>query len=87
MKASRSRTTDCTGGSIQGRVAVLLSLAIPRVHCLSGLPAPLGIRDMWAQVYALDRGERLYNTLGEFDEKYLVNIGEGQYKPRKEAVD
>ena len=75
-----------TGGSIQGRVAVLLSLAIPRVHCLSGLPAPLGIQDMWAQVYALDRGERLEDTIGKFNDKYMLSVGNGyDLRPRKEA--
>lgn len=45
--------------------------AIRRIVGLTGTPAPNGLLDLWAQVYLLDRGERLGKTLGGYREKYF----------------
>lgn len=63
-----------SGGTKQGRAAVLLSMAIDRVHLLSGLPAPNGIEDLWGQVYALDQGKALGETIEEFRLTYMKQI-------------
>lgn len=42
-----------------------------RVVGLTGTPSPNGLMDLWAQVYLLDRGERLGRTIGAYREKYF----------------
>lgn len=63
-----------SGGTKQGRAAVLLSMAIDRVHLLSGLPAPRSIEDLWAQMYAIDRGAALGETIEQFRMDYMRQI-------------
>lgn len=43
-----------------------------RVHGLTGTFAPNGLTNAWAQLYLLDRGERLGRTLGEFRRNWCV---------------
>jgi len=38
---------------------------------LTGTPSPNGLMDLWAEIYLLDRGERLGLTLGAYREKYF----------------
>lgn len=45
---------------------------VRRVHLLSGIPAPEGIADYFAQVYLLDRGQRFGRTVTGFRERYLI---------------
>lgn len=45
--------------------------AAKRIIGLTGTPSPNGLMDLWAQVYLLDRGERLGKTLGAYREKYF----------------
>ena len=42
-----------------------------RVVGLTGTPSPNGLMELWAQVYLLDRGERLGRTIGAYREKYF----------------
>lgn len=44
---------------------------VRRVVGLTGTPSPNGLMDLWAEVYLLDRGERLGGTLGAYREKYF----------------
>lgn len=44
---------------------------IRRMVGLTGTPTSTGLEDLWAQVYLLDRGERLGTTIGRFREKYF----------------
>lgn len=55
------------------RAARKISLAtnIPHVWGLTGSPSPQGLMDLWAQVYLLDRGERLGKTLTAFRDRYF----------------
>jgi len=63
---------------------------IKRVIGLTGTPSPNGLADLWPQIYLLDQGQRLGQTLTAFREAYLTP---GQtngyqvynYKPRKGA--
>lgn len=38
---------------------------------LTGTPSPNGLMDLWAELYLLDRGERLGRTLGCYRERYF----------------
>lgn len=42
-----------------------------RVVGLTGTPAPNGLIDLWAQVFLLDRGERLGKTIGGYRQRYF----------------
>ena len=44
---------------------------IERVVGLTGTPSPNGLMDLWAEIYLLDRGERLGRTLGWYREKWF----------------
>lgn len=39
---------------------------------LTGTPSPNGLMDLWAQLYLLDRGQRLFTTLGEYRARYFT---------------
>ena len=45
---------------------------ITRVVGLTGTPAPNGLIDLWAQIYLLDRGERLFKTVGAYRSAYFL---------------
>ena len=42
-----------------------------RVVGLTGTPSPNGLMDLWAELYLLDRGERLGRTLGAYREEFF----------------
>ncbi len=44
---------------------------VSRVVILTGTPAPNGIMDIWAQIYLLDRGERLGRYISHYRERYF----------------
>lgn len=44
---------------------------VKRFVGLTGTPAPNGLIDLWAQVYLMDRGERLGTTLGGYRQRYF----------------
>ena len=44
---------------------------VDRVVGLTGTPSPNGLMDLWAEIYLLDRGERLGRTLGWYREKWF----------------
>lgn len=44
---------------------------VRRVVGLTGTPSPNGLMDLWAEIYLLDRGERLGRTIGEYRETYF----------------
>lgn len=43
-----------------------------RVIGLTGTPSPNSLMDLWAQMYLLDRGERLGKTITQYRNKYFV---------------
>lgn len=49
----------------------LVTPLIDRFIGLTGTPAPKGISDLWAQVYLMDRGQRLGKTVTQFRDRYL----------------
>ena len=50
---------------------------IDRLVELTGTPAPNGLMDLWSQLYLLDRGQRLYKTIGEYRRRWFYP-GRGQ---------
>ena len=63
-----------------------------RVVGLTGTPSPSSLMDLWAELYLLDRGQRLGLTLGAYREKYFragAHNGYVVYKwePRKGAQE
>lgn len=62
-----------------------------RVIGLTGTPAPNGIKDLWAQVWCADMGERLGNSKTRFENKYFevfrYNGIPIRYTPRPHALD
>lgn len=45
--------------------------SVRRFVGLTGTPTPKGIPDLWAQIYLMDKGERLGKTLTQFRQRYL----------------
>ena len=61
---------------------------ISRTVILTGTPAPGGIGDLWAQVYLLDRGERLGRYVTHYRERYFdYNPWRHEYTPKPGAFD
>ena len=50
----------------------LVRSRIKRIVELTGTPASNGLEDLWAQVFLLDGGARLGQTLGAYRDKYFV---------------
>lgn len=44
---------------------------VSRIVGLTGTPSANGLMDLWAEIYLLDRGERLGRTLGAYRETYF----------------
>lgn len=66
---------------------------IKRFVGLTGTPAPNGLKDLWAQVYLLDQGERLGKNISAFRERYFnycrfgySNFGEYEIKDGAEKA-
>lgn len=63
-----------------------------RVIGLTGTPAPNGLLDLWAQVYLLDRGERLGTTISGYRDRYFSAGAKSghvvyEWKQKKESED
>lgn len=63
---------------------------VKRMVGLTGTPAPNGLIDLWAQIYLLDRGERLGKTVTGYRERYFQPDRRNQnviysWKPKPEA--
>lgn len=54
------------------KAARVLAAAAKRVVGLTGTPAGNGLMDLWAQIFLLDRGERLGRTITGFRDQYFV---------------
>lgn len=49
-----------------------ITASAKRVVLLTGTPVPNGFMDLWAQVYLIDRGQRLGQTLTAYRDRYFV---------------
>jgi len=57
---------------------------IDRIVGLTGTPAPNGLEDLWAEIYLLDEGKRLYPKIGQFRTKFF---NPGKRGPMGEVYD
>lgn len=53
------------------KAAKSMAMATPRVVLLTGTPAPNGLMDLWAQIYLLDGGQALGQSIGEYRSRYF----------------
>ncbi len=65
---------------------------INRIIGLTGTPAPNGLMDLWAQVYLLDKGQRLYKTITQYRNRYFDSYaadasGRQNYIPKDGAKE
>lgn len=70
---------------------------IKKIVGLTGTPAPNGLLDLWAQIYLLDRGERLGKTFTAYKERFFqpARVGKNahgrlitfDYEPRPGAEE
>ena len=66
----------------------LVQSSFSRVLGLTGTPAPNGLIDLWAQVWLLDRGERLGKTITAYREAFFIRSYSGfGYDIRSESAD
>lgn len=64
---------------------------ITRIVGLTGTPAPNGLIDLWAQIYLLDKGERLGKNITAFRDKYFDykrygNMAFGEYNIKEGSI-
>jgi hypothetical protein len=52
-----------------------LTYHTPYVVMLTGTPMEQGPQDIWSQMFAIDRGARLYPTFGTFAARYTYQVG------------
>jgi SNF2 family DNA or RNA helicase len=62
-------------GSTRWKLARKLSRHVQYCWGLTGTPAGNGLLDIWAQIFLLDSGERLYDTLDGYRERYFYSKG------------
>ena len=65
---------------------------VSRLIELTGTPSPHGLMDLWAQVYLLDKGERLGRTISCYREMYFIPDRRSRttiftYTPKDGAAD
>lgn len=65
-------TSFKTRNTARWRAARKLAARTEHVWELTGTPSPNGLLDLWAQLYLLDSGVRLYPTLGEYRSRFFT---------------
>jgi SNF2-related domain len=78
-ECSRLKGFRLNKGTKRSTALAKISQFTGRWICLTGTPCPLGLQDLWAQYYFLDRGERLKRSYTAFMEAYFI---ENQYTHR-----
>jgi SNF2 family DNA or RNA helicase len=74
--------------SLRFKALKMIQPYFKRVVLLTGTPAPKGLIDLWAQIYLLDRGERLFKTITPFREVYFRKSYNGfSYDIMEESED
>ena len=59
---------------------------VKRFYGLTGTPASNGVKDLWAQMYLIDKGKSLGENYYSFLEKYFIK-GKYDWRPKKNAVE
>lgn len=76
--------------SVRFKALKLVQPSFGRVVGLTGTPAPNGLIDLWAQIYLLDRGDRLGKYISGYRDKFFRPNGSNgstvyDYKPQKNS--
>ena len=58
--------------SMRWKTARKAAKLIPGLWGLTGTPAPNGLLDLWAQMYLIDFGKRLYPRITDYRERYFI---------------
>lgn len=76
------------GGGIRSASLAKVVDKFGRVVELSGTPSPNGLKDLWGQIYFLDKGQRLYPTYTEFLNRWFIEDPyTGEIAPKPHATD
>lgn len=75
-----------TDGSRRTKSLRLLTIHPKRVVLMAGTPMPNGEKDLWAQIYMLDRGERLGRTMTAFTERFFETYFDGEGRPKQRLL-
>ena len=59
------------GGSRARALGQVAHTHVSRFIGLTGTPAPNGVKDLWGQIWFLDRGERLGRTFSAFEQRWF----------------
>ena len=82
LKSYRTRQ----GGSRARALAKVAHTKSRRFIGLTGTPAPNGLKDLWGQVWFVDRGERLGRTFSAFEARWFTKGWDGySLQPREFA--
>ena len=65
--------------SIRFKALKHVQASLSRVVGLTGTPAPNGLMDLWAQMYLLDRGERLGKYISHYRDNYFKPRARGEH--------
>lgn len=71
--------------SMRFKALRLIRPKVKRVVGLTGTPAPNGLIDLWAQIFLLDRGERLGKKITDFRSKFFNERRNGHIVYRYDA--
>jgi SNF2 family DNA or RNA helicase len=72
--------------SARSKALRILTRNVRYVVLLTGTPSANGLHDLWAQIFLIDRGERLGHTLKAYRERYFHPNWDGSgYKPMEHA--
>lgn len=71
-EATKLKNFRQKGGGIRSSALAGLIDKFGRVIELSGTPSPNGLKDLWGQLYFLDKGQRLFPTYTQFIDRWFT---------------
>jgi len=80
LDESSSFKTGGKNGSQRWKAMSEVRQLFTRCIELTGTPSPNGLMDVWAQIYLLDKGKRLGNTLTAYRDRWFNPPGYNQHK-------
>ena len=71
-EATKVKGTRLKQGAVRGRALAAVAWShVDRVIELTGTPSPNGLKDLWGQIYFLDRGQRLGRSFEAFSQRWF----------------
>lgn len=87
-EATKLKNFRLKGGGIRSSSLAGLIDKFGRTIELSGTPSPNGLKDLWGQIYFLDKGKRLLSTYSAFlDRWFTVDKYTNEIKPKPHATE